>query len=214
MNVRRALLIIFALLLLPATALASGGAQAAVQDCQDGRIDGTYTAAEYRNALRAIPTDVDEYTNCRDLLRAAQLAAAGTTPSGSGTPAGARGSARSAPGGPAAPGAPVGGAPTPGDAGGPASAGGLSSGSAAPAGAPSPAAAPPPGSAPGAAPPPRIAGLPTLGSASPVPPPTVPLADVSRATERIPPRVAIVLLVLGGGLLTAALVARRPRAGT
>ncbi|MBA2349630.1 MAG: hypothetical protein H0V81_15190, partial [Solirubrobacterales bacterium] len=66
------------LLASPSGALAAGGGAAAVQDCQDGKIDGSYTAAEYREALASIPTDVDEYTDCRDVLRAAQLRAAST----------------------------------------------------------------------------------------------------------------------------------------
>lgn len=47
-------------------------------DCQDnGVIDGTYTQAEYQKALAGLPSDLDQYTDCRDLLRRAQLAAAG-----------------------------------------------------------------------------------------------------------------------------------------
>jgi hypothetical protein len=60
----------------PATALASG--TAVVTDCaQDSKLDKTYTAKEYKDALANIPTDVDEYTDCRDVIRRAQLAAAG-----------------------------------------------------------------------------------------------------------------------------------------
>lgn len=47
-------------------------------DCQDnGVIDGTYTQAEFQKALAGLPSDLDQYTDCRDLLRRAQLAAAG-----------------------------------------------------------------------------------------------------------------------------------------
>jgi hypothetical protein len=53
------------------------GAQAAsdpvLKDCADGRIDGHYTQGQYKKALSDIPTDVDEYTDCRDLIRRAQL---------------------------------------------------------------------------------------------------------------------------------------------
>ena len=45
-------------------------------DCQDGKIDGTYTQAQYRQALRGIATDLDEYSDCRAVIRRAQLAAA------------------------------------------------------------------------------------------------------------------------------------------
>jgi hypothetical protein len=46
------------------------------EDCQDGRIDGTYSQAEYQRALRGIATDLDEYSDCRAVIRRAQLAAA------------------------------------------------------------------------------------------------------------------------------------------
>ena len=48
-----------------------------LDDCQDGRIDGTYSQADYRRALRNIPSDFDQYTDCRRVIRRAQLAAAG-----------------------------------------------------------------------------------------------------------------------------------------
>ncbi|MCW3000016.1 MAG: hypothetical protein JWN65_3565, partial [Solirubrobacterales bacterium] len=60
----------------PATALASGST--VVSDCAlDSKLDKTYTAKEYKDALKNIPTDVDEYTDCRDVIRRAQLAQAG-----------------------------------------------------------------------------------------------------------------------------------------
>ncbi|CAA9505900.1 MAG: hypothetical protein AVDCRST_MAG53-2415, partial [uncultured Solirubrobacteraceae bacterium] len=68
--------LVAAALLFPAAASADGGVAALVKDCQDEKIDGTYTAQEYRDALRRLPTDVDEYTGCRETLRAAQLRAA------------------------------------------------------------------------------------------------------------------------------------------
>jgi hypothetical protein len=73
---RLSLLAILPVLLLLATA---GPAHAAslLDDCQDGRIDGTYSQADYRRALRNIPSDFDQYTDCRRVIRRAQLAAAG-----------------------------------------------------------------------------------------------------------------------------------------
>lgn len=44
--------------------------------CRDERVNGTYSQKDYREALANIPADADQYTNCRDVLRAAQLAAA------------------------------------------------------------------------------------------------------------------------------------------
>lgn len=59
----------------PASAL--GASTAVIRDCQDGKIDGKYSQKEFSQALRNIPTDVDEYTDCRDVIRRAQLGAAG-----------------------------------------------------------------------------------------------------------------------------------------
>ena len=42
-------------------------------DCQDGRLDKKYSAKDYRRALAGLPTDIDEYTNCREVIRRAQL---------------------------------------------------------------------------------------------------------------------------------------------
>ena len=202
-----------ALLLLPADALAAGGGASAVQDCQDGKIDGTYTAAEYRTALKSIPTDVDEYTDCRDVLRSAQLRAASAPPT-------SRSAAASAPPTPAAGAAAAtpqaGSAPTPG--GSPAPQASAQSAPAASAGAASGSA--PVGTAPaqpsGTAPPPRIPGLPVdagpvvAGGAQDESP--LATATASRATEEVPPTLAFLLVLVAGGLLAfGALRARRTR---
>ncbi len=74
-----------ALISAPASALAAS--TAVVRDCQDGKIDGKYTQGEFSRALGNLPTDVDEYTDCRDVIRRAQLGAAGggsSTQNGSG----------------------------------------------------------------------------------------------------------------------------------
>jgi hypothetical protein len=86
---RRAIVIaatVFALV--PSAAWADG--RAVIRDCTDnGRIDGHYSQSEYRDAEANMPSDVDEYTDCRDVIRRAQLAAAGagnkSTSGGSGT---------------------------------------------------------------------------------------------------------------------------------
>jgi hypothetical protein len=67
----------------PATAFADG--DAVISDCaQDSQLSKNYTQAEYKDALANIPTDVDEYTDCRDVIRRAQLKAAGAGGSGTG----------------------------------------------------------------------------------------------------------------------------------
>ncbi len=187
------------------TALGAGGGAAAVQDCQDGKIDGTYTAAEYREALASIPTDVDEYTDCRAVLRAAQLRAAGAPASAS--------SARTATApGAVAPGVAAVGAPV-GDVTPPAGAPAPSADPAAPSQA---AAGGTPAQAPGTAPPPRIPGLPVdggpvvAGSTPGLSP--LPTVVASRAAEEVPPTLALLLVLSAGGLLTlGALRVRRSR---
>ena len=44
--------------------------------CNDGSVSGTYSQADYRKALANIPADALQYTDCKDVLRSAQLAAA------------------------------------------------------------------------------------------------------------------------------------------
>ena len=81
-TVRRRLLTALTLGLIAAAALLPAGAFASAievqRDCAlDGRIDGTYSQKDYRDALRSLSSDDDEYTNCRDVIEAARLAAAG-----------------------------------------------------------------------------------------------------------------------------------------
>ena len=69
--------------------------------CRDEHVDGTYTQAEYKQALDQLPTDSDEYTGCREVLQRARLAALGagkhrSTGGGGATGAAARPAARAA----------------------------------------------------------------------------------------------------------------------
>ncbi len=63
----------------------------------DGTVNGNYTQSEYRDAIANIPTDADQYSDCRAILTAAQLSAAsggsGSGGSGSGGSASSGGSA-------------------------------------------------------------------------------------------------------------------------
>lgn len=43
---------------------------------RDGKVNGTYSQKDYRLALANIPADADQYSDCRAILKAAQLAAA------------------------------------------------------------------------------------------------------------------------------------------
>jgi hypothetical protein len=71
------------LLAIPATAMASG--DSVLEDCaDDGALSRTYSQAEYKAALANLPADLDEYSDCRAVIRRAQLSRA-TTNSRSGT---------------------------------------------------------------------------------------------------------------------------------
>jgi hypothetical protein len=70
------MLAVAAALLLAAPALADSNQRIYV-DCQDGRIDGHYTQRQFQKALNDLPADIDEYTDCRSVIRRGQLAQAG-----------------------------------------------------------------------------------------------------------------------------------------
>jgi hypothetical protein len=62
----------------PSGALASG--KQVIRDCtDDGALSKSYSQQDYKDALAHLPTDVDEYTDCRDVIRHAQLGGAGGT---------------------------------------------------------------------------------------------------------------------------------------
>ena len=85
---RRAVLLITPLCLLaPASSLASTASQGKklIQDCaSDGEINGKYSQAAYKYALKHIPSDLAEYTNCADAIRQAQASSAGGNHGGGG----------------------------------------------------------------------------------------------------------------------------------
>jgi hypothetical protein len=60
----------FAVLALPAPAFAS--ADQVISDCaRDGRLDHHYSNAELRRAKNHLPSDLDEYSDCRDVIASA-----------------------------------------------------------------------------------------------------------------------------------------------
>ena len=68
------LALLVALLALPALAQASG--TDVIRDCyDDGHIDGNYSQSEYQSAADNLPSDVDQYGDCRDVIAQAQAAA-------------------------------------------------------------------------------------------------------------------------------------------
>jgi len=66
-------------LMLLAPASASADYKALLQQAcgAKGQVTGSFTQAEYQQALANIPADADQYTDCRAILLAAQLDAAG-----------------------------------------------------------------------------------------------------------------------------------------
>src|SRR2546428_2092205 len=79
LNIRRALyalLAVAAALALPA--LASASSRALLRDCaQDGKLDHHYSQRELRQAQQDLPSDINEYTDCADAIRNAQIGGSG-----------------------------------------------------------------------------------------------------------------------------------------
>src|SRR4051794_20283914 len=92
---RRLLPLLIALLLVPtAAAYASGGK--VIRDCtDDGRLQGHYSQKDLRDALNSMPSDIDEYTDCRDVIRRAAFGGAGSSGGGKGGSGGGGGGGNS-----------------------------------------------------------------------------------------------------------------------
>ena len=69
------LILLLAALVPPAAS--AGVREKILRECQDGRITGHYTPAQLRDARKHIPTDIDEYSDCRDVLAQAALTGKG-----------------------------------------------------------------------------------------------------------------------------------------
>ena len=80
------LLTLSVLILLLAVPTASAGTRENIlRECQEGGISGKYSPGQLRDARKNIPTDIDEYSDCRDVLARAMLSGRST---GSGDPSG------------------------------------------------------------------------------------------------------------------------------
>jgi len=55
-----------------------------IERCTQGKSIGGYTQQDYRRALQELPTEVEEYSECGNVIRRAELAAAGAGGSGLG----------------------------------------------------------------------------------------------------------------------------------
>jgi hypothetical protein len=75
---RRALILLAAALAAAVVApYAHASGRQVIRDCsEDGVLNGKYSQGELQDALHNLPSDLDEYTDCRAIIRAAQLAAA------------------------------------------------------------------------------------------------------------------------------------------
>jgi hypothetical protein len=66
------------LLALTHVAPAHASATSVIRDCsEDGVLNGKYSQSELDGALEQLPSDLDEYTDCRAVIRSAQLGSAG-----------------------------------------------------------------------------------------------------------------------------------------
>ena len=65
------------ILLLAAPTASAGVREKILRECQDGQITGDYTPRQLRDARKHIPTDIDEYSDCRDVLARTSLTGRG-----------------------------------------------------------------------------------------------------------------------------------------
>jgi hypothetical protein len=86
--VHLAVVIALALLVGLATAASADTGTKIIERCTHGQSLGGFSQQAYRRALAELPTEVEEYSDCANLIRRAQLAAAG-----GGTGSGGAGSA-------------------------------------------------------------------------------------------------------------------------
>jgi len=101
------LILVMVLTLLVAAPVAMAGTRGdIIRDCaDDGKLDGSYTPSEIRDARNNLPADQDQYTDCRDVLNRA-LGGTGDKQVGGG--AGGGGPLGGGDGGPAEPATPAG----------------------------------------------------------------------------------------------------------
>src|ERR687892_1827841 len=87
----RLLLVMVLALLVAAPAAMAGTRSDIIGDCYDnGRLDGDYTPSQIRDARNNLPADIDQYSDCRDVLSRA-LGGTGSKATGGGGGGGAGG---------------------------------------------------------------------------------------------------------------------------
>ena len=88
-------------LLVAAPAAQAGTRADIVADCfDDGKLDGNYTASQIRDARNNLPADVDQYSDCRDVLARALGGSGSSNVGGGGAAAAAAAGEPLAPSGP------------------------------------------------------------------------------------------------------------------
>ena len=90
----RTLLVLIAVLVLGVPAAAQASGDDVIRDCaQDGQLNKHYSQSELQDAYNNLPSDIDEYTDCRQVIRSAMGGGNGNTggapPGGIMTPSGA-----------------------------------------------------------------------------------------------------------------------------
>lgn len=71
------LLVAIAAVLVPAQ-MAMASPQQVIRDCaKDGKLSRHYSLSDLKKAEKKLPTDVDEYTNCRDVINQAETQGSG-----------------------------------------------------------------------------------------------------------------------------------------
>src|SRR5919201_2839030 len=68
------ILVVAATVLLVLPAIATASPVQVIRDCaKDGKLDQHYSLSDLKKAEKKLPTDVDEYTNCRDVINQAEV---------------------------------------------------------------------------------------------------------------------------------------------
>jgi hypothetical protein len=82
MTPRLAIIALLAVLAAAPAAQADSTRTKILRECQSGQLTGDYTAKQIRDARNNIPDDLDQYSDCRDVLTRALLNRAGASDSG------------------------------------------------------------------------------------------------------------------------------------
>jgi hypothetical protein len=85
MRIVSALALALALSLALAAAASGDTGAKIIERCTHGQSLGGFSQKDYRRALQELPTEVEEYSDCANLIRRAQLAAAGGGGGGTGS---------------------------------------------------------------------------------------------------------------------------------